>query len=622
MPEFPYDERFNVDDLFRPVRTRSLRRLPSLLVTSAGIVREAAPKEFAATAVLQAVFTVGVAAQVLLGRKLLTVLLALGKGSSGADVIPWLIAFTTTGAVLAFSSVVRTERQRLLGELVSRHATGKVLDIASSVDLLAFETPVFHNRLQRARVNAAVRPTQMVGGALSVASAILGIVAVSFALLLIEPILLILVILAYVPLWFAVVRASRAEYRFAVEQTERDRRREHLSDVLSRRDEAAELRAFGHVRFIRSKYEDLYDERVRDLRLLVGRRTKFGFLGTFANSLLNVGAIALLSWFVTSRRLSLADAGAATGALLLLAQRLSALASGSGSLYESSLFMDDYTSFLSVHPVEADPHSSPGPSAGFDRLVARDLSFSYPSRSTPAVQNVSLTIERGQVIALVGENGSGKTTLAKILGALYAPMSGSIEWDGTAVDQLDRSMVRDTVGVIFQDFVKYLLTVRQNVTVGRIEHMDDHSRFSAAAQRASALEFLEQLDDGVDTQLGTEYAGGVGLSTGQWQRIAIARGFFRDAPFLILDEPTSSLDARSEAELFENIRQLYRGRTVLLISHRFSTVRSADQIYVMKAGRIVEHGTHDELMHEHGLYAELFMLQASAFLDEVAPECP
>ena len=225
-----------------------------------------------------------------------------------------------------------------------------------------------------------------------------------------------------------------------------------------------------------------------------------------------------------------------------------------------------------------------------------------------------MQIRRGEVVALVGENGSGKTTLAKMLAGLLPAQTGSITWDDVPVDELDDS-VRESVGVVFQDYAKYLMTVRDNVTIGRVDEREDHERFEAAARRAGVLAALDGLPDGPDTQLGTEWAGGVELSVGQWQRIAIARGYFRDAPFLILDEPTASLDPRAEAAVFDSIRDLYLGRTVLLISHRFSSVRSADRIYVMSHGEIIEHGSHAELMNAAGTYCEMFTTQAQRYLD-------
>ncbi len=216
----------------------------------------------------------------------------------------------------------------------------------------------------------------------------------------------------------------------------------------------------------------------------------------------------------------------------------------------------------------------------------------------------------------MGENGSGKTTLAKVICGLYPPDAGAVLWDGVDVREVDPEQLRRQITVIFQDFVRYWLSARENIGVGRVERMGDHEAIVAAARQAGADAFIETWPEGYDALLGPIFEGGKDLSVGQWQRMALARAFFRDAPLVVLDEPTASLDARAEAELFERIRTLFEGRSVLLISHRFSSVRSADRIYVMKEGEIVEQGSHRELMAAGGLYAELFRLQAAAYLDD------
>jgi len=237
------------------------------------------------------------------------------------------------------------------------------------------------------------------------------------------------------------------------------------------------------------------------------------------------------------------------------------------------------------------------------------------NRRPHALKGVSMELNQGEVVALVGENGSGKTTLAKLICGLYSPDTGSVSWDGSDVSGVDQDQLREQVTVIFQDFVRYWLTARENIGIGRVARMHDEAAIKTAAAHAGADKFIDAWPEGYDALMGPIFEGGKDLSVGQWQRMALARAFFRDAPLIILDEPTASLDARAEAELFERIRTLFKGRSVLLISHRFSSVRSADRVYVMNEGEIIESGSHEELMKAGGLYAELFNLQAAAYLD-------
>jgi len=302
---------------------------------------------------------------------------------------------------------------------------------------------------------------------------------------------------------------------------------------------------------------------------------------------------------------------------LQLAGALSGMGLGSSGLYEASLFVDDYLSFVGPNddaPPAAQEVARPEP---FQVIAADAVTFTYPGATCPSLADVSLRINMGEVVALVGENGSGKTTMAKLLAGLYRPDSGRILWDGRDISSYDPDALRSMITIVFQDFIRYHLTARDNIGFGRVERFYDSAAIEDAARMAGADEIVAKLPDGFDTVLGRQFFGGHDLSLGQWQRMALARAFFRDSPFIVLDEPTASLDARAEQQVFERVRELFRGRSVLLISHRFANVRMADRIYVLRSGKVIEHGDHSELVAAGGLYAELFSLQAAAYVSEV-----
>lgn len=599
-----------------PEKKVQVRRIPSLVREGIRMLLAAGRRDFLISTTLQLVGGLGIVAQLVIGQRALQALLTAGQaGGSLGTIVPWAFAVGAVSTALFMASSIQRERQELLGEVVARHVEERLLDVATKVDLIVFDDPSFHNRLERAR-SARHQPLNLVFGISGLAKAAIGLAGVTVALVAIEPVLIPMIAIVFLPAWLVASRRGESFYRFFWRMTPRDRERGYLAEVLSGRDAAKEVRAFGLAPYLRARYQQLYDERIRELREVARRHIRFSLVANVAIGVVLVFTLLLVAWLTLGGGVTLSQAGIALAGVAIVGSRLTEAGYAAGTLSEASLYLDDYRTFLEVLPAtEAAQPTGPAPS-GFHRIDAQGITFTYPSGDEPALTDVSMSISAGEVVALVGENGSGKTTLAKLLAGLYRPDRGTVVWDGVNAVTMDPDGLRRSVALIFQDFIRYHLAARDNVGLGRPEAAGDLEAIRAAAEQAGADERLSTLPHGYETILGPQFIGGTDLSVGEWQRVALARALFRDAPFVILDEPTAALDPRAEHELFRRIRSFLAGRTVLLISHRFSSVRSADRIYVLDRGRIVEDGSHEDLMRHDGLYAELFKLQAAAYVSE------
>jgi len=598
---------------------KSARQLMHLIAKCVRLVWSSARRVFILSASLQLVGGVIAAVQVLVTKQVLDALIAIQAHKSGVGhAIPPVIFLAALTAVQTTSSTVLSQQQRLLSELTMRRTWHEILDVAGAVNLRSFESSQFYDQLNRVQTNAISRPITMAMGLIGIIGGLAGSVGLAAAIVSLQPYLLPLLLLSGLPLWFTSRLQSRLEFGFVVKQTPRLRLRMYLMRILGDRDTAKELRAFGFGDALRRRFGDVYGDYVGDLRTHVAKKSALAFAGSLASAVFLGGTLVTLVWLVSNGDATLAEAGAAIIAIRLMSTQVTTLFSSVQQISESSLFLADYEAFVRLRPEGNEPGKGQPAPTSFEQIAANNVSFTYPGSNRDAVRGVSLDIRAGEVVALVGENGSGKTTLAKLLASLYEPDSGTISWDDVDIATYDQPGLRRAIAVIFQDFVRYELTAAENIAAGRPDAEKDPDGIAAAAAQAGAHAFLAELPKGYDTILSKAYRGGRDLSLGQWQRVALARAFYRDAPFVILDEPSASLDPRAEYELFSRIRELLTGRTVLFISHRFSTVRSADRIYVMKAGEIVERGTHEELMAAGGLYRDLFTLQASAYLDPAA----
>lgn len=590
----------------------SWRRFPRLIVGGVALVRRAAPREFVLSVVFRVVNGVALGALLVVGERALRAILD-GAATDAAleRLLPPVLALTVLSVLVSAIGAFASALEEVLGALVARHAQERVLGVASTVELAEYDTPRFHDRLQRATLGAHLRPLELVDGLLTLAGAVAGLVAISAVLVSLELWLLPLAFAAALPLLLAAARAGDVQFGFTYVMTPADRERTYLFDLLTGRRAAAEVRAFGLGALLRQRHAALYEQHIAALGRAARRRLALALQGAAGSALVTGATVSLLLWLAATGRMPLAEAGVALGAVVLLSQRLAAMVAGAGQLYESARFVDDMWSFLT--PPESGCLSTSDVPTAFSRLSVEHVSFSYSDTAGRALRDVSLEISAGQVVALVGENGSGKTTLAKLLARLYLPSEGRILWDGVDVSLLDAEAVRRSVAVVFQDYLRYALTARENVGTGDCRRIDDHDAIVRAARQVGIDGRLRSLPRGYETLLAPEWDGGTDLSLGQWQRMALARAFFREAPFVVLDEPTAALDARAEHALLERVRELFAGRSVLVISHRMASVRAADRIHVLHAGEIVESGTHDSLMAGGGRYAELYALQASAY---------
>jgi ATP-binding cassette, subfamily B, bacterial len=615
-----------VTDLLRGVDRRGqIRRTPALTLSALRLVHAASRRDLFVLFAFQFAAGAGAAVQLLVAREFLQELIAVSDGAAATGLYAPVAGIALTGLVVAGAQAMAQHRQRLLGELVGRHAFDRIVTAASAVDYRAFETPRFHDELQRASASGELRILDMVNSVSQLTGALITVAGVAFVLGAIEPLLLVLVLLAAVPVLLAAIRNSRETYAFDYAMTPESRERAYLLDLMTSRSAAKEVRLLGLSSHLWRRYEALTDERLRRLRVFLSGRLRVSLLGATASALSVMLALGALVALLAGGQIDVAAALTAGAAMQQLSGRMGAITGAASKLIESGMFLDDYRDFVALADAAAASRDElvRAPRAAMVQdapdVALDDVTFTYPAAVAPAVRGISLEIRPGETVALVGGNGSGKTTLVKLLAGLYRPDRGSVLWHGADAAAIPHEEIADDMCVLFQDYLEFHLTALDNIAFGRAGRDGTLEDAVAAASQAGAHEFLDRLPAGYGTRLGLEFHGGHELSGGQWQRLALARAFYRGGSFLILDEPTASLDPRAERALFEQMRRLAAQRSVLLISHRFSSVRSADRIYVMDDGRIVESGSHEELMAADGLYAEMFTIQATAFLADPVP---
>jgi ATP-binding cassette, subfamily B, bacterial len=524
--------------------------------------------------------------------------------------LPSLVLVATAVAVRAGLQAAAGWAQSRLHPQVDRLVEIRLLDLTTQVELAAFDDAEFYDAMQRARDRGLYSAPQVVTNVLDCVTGAVGIASAALVVAVLQPILLVLLLVAELPSGWAAVRAARIGYITNFALADSRRRKWMLTDLMAERSTAAEIRSFTLRHFMLARVARLAAY-ARDAEMkAASRQALTRVTAQAAGGVATAGVYAVLGILLAVGTLPLAVAGTAVLAIRSAQASLNTLLYAVNQCYEEGLYFSDYLAFCADAARRIPPAGAKPVPADFDRITADAVTFTYPGASGPALREVSMEIRRGEVVALVGENGSGKTTLAKILAGLYRPDSGTVCWDQTAIGDVDAESLRERIAVIAQDHANWPLTVRHNIAMGRDA---DPAALARAAVASGADTVIEKLPRGYDTLLDRHFKDGAELSGGQWQRIAAARGFYRSAPLLIMDEPTAALDARAEYALFSSIRGHAADRSVLLITHRLASVKHADRIYVLRDSRVIEQGEHADLLALGGQYAELYTLQASQY---------
>jgi len=519
-----------------------------------------------------------------------------------------VIVATLTGAQRGISLC-----QALLRAQLGQRVNVMILDKALTLELAQFEDAEFYDKLTRARREASSRPLSLVTRTFGLAQNLVSLLSYGVLLVQFSPWAVAVLLLAGLPAFFAETKFSGEAFRLFRWRSPETRMQMYLETVLAREDNVKEVKLFGLGPLLLDRYRDIFHRLYKADRALAIRRDGWGFVLGLIGTLALYGAYAWIAVAAVASRITL---GQMTMYLMLFRQgqsAVSAILSSIGGMYEDNLYLSTLYEFLEtpIAPAGVNKLSGPLPNDG---IRFEGVSFTYPGASQSALMDIDLHIRPGESLALVGENGSGKTTLIKLLTRLYRPDQGRILLDGMDLNDWQESALRQRIGVIFQDFSRYQFLVGENIGVGDVNHFEDEQRWREAAGKGMAEAIIKDLPSGYSTQLGKWFKDGQELSGGQWQKIALSRAFMRaEADILVLDEPTASMDAAAEAKIFEHFRKLTQKRIAILISHRFSTVRMASQIVVIENGKIIERGSHEDLIKFDGHYARLFSLQAAGY---------
>ena len=527
----------------------------------------------------------------------------------------FLLILLEAAIVVAVAACQRgiSASQSLLRALLGQRVNVMILEKALTLQLTHFEDSEFYDKLTQARREASSRPLSLVNRTFGLLQNLLSLASYAVLLFAFSPWAVLVLVLAGLPSFFAEAKFSGDAFRLFRWRSPETRMQMYLETVIAREDGVKEVKLFQLGPRLLQRYRDIFNKLFREDRKLTLRRDTWGFFLGLISTAAFYGAYAWIVIATVNREITL---GAMTMYLMLFRQGQSAVAAiltAISGMYEDNLYVSNLYDYLEQPVISRSGTRTTGPDPARG-LELENVSFAYPGAAEFALENVSLQLRPGRSLAVVGENGSGKTTLIKLITRLYEPTQGRILLDGLDLAEWDIEALRRRIGVIFQDFGRYQFSVGENIGAGDVDNIDNKDRWVDAAERGMAAPFIDVLPDGYDTQLGRWFKDGRELSGGQWQKIALSRAFMRsDADILVLDEPTAAMDAASEAAIFEHFRQMSGRKMTILISHRFSTVRSADEIIVIDRGKVMESGNHDSLIAADGRYAQLFRLQAKGY---------
>jgi ATP-binding cassette, subfamily B, bacterial len=501
----------------------------------------------------------------------------------------------------------------VLADKYSRHISTKIMEHASRLDLTSFEDPAFYDRMERARVQGTDRIV-LIQATGQLIQQLVTTVSLAAGILLFSPWILVALVACVVPAFLGETHFAFIGYSLNFRQTPAKREMEYLRVLGGSKESAKELKLFGLAPFLVGRFAKLSNELHTQTVGLAKRKLVVGGLLSLLGTLGYYGSYAFVIYETVAGALTIGTLYFLTGAIAGASTNIQAVFATFSTIADQALFVTDLLDFFAMKPtVSSKPNALPTPRPIREGFEFRNVSFTYSGHTRMVLSDVSFRLERGERLALVGENGQGKTTIVKLLTRLYDPTAGQILLDGVDLREYNLEDLWKEIGVIFQDFMRYDMTAAENIAIGKIEERENTFRLRSAAQKSLAEQVIRKLPNSYEQILGRRFEGGVDLSGGEWQKIALARAYLRDAQLLILDEPTAALDAKSEHEVFQRFAELTHGKMALLISHRFSTVKMADRILVLENGQIAEQGDHEQLLLRGGRYAEMFELQAASY---------